>query len=86
MSVQNGEVTLSGTVESRQEKFYAENMADSVSGVTDVINQLRVVHSNAVEGSPLSNEAGSTSYGEGEEKSGQRLGARTSSSMAHSTR
>lgn len=40
--VSNGEVTLSGTVQSRHEKFIAEEIADSVSGVNDVHNQLRV--------------------------------------------
>jgi hypothetical protein len=40
--VSNGEVTLSGTVQSRHEKFIAEEIADSVSGVSDVHNQLRV--------------------------------------------
>lgn len=42
MSVSNGEVTLTGTVQSRAEKFMAEETADDVSGVSDVHNQLRV--------------------------------------------
>jgi len=40
--VSNGEVTLSGTVEFRTEKFVAEELADDVSGVTEVHNQLRL--------------------------------------------
>jgi hypothetical protein len=40
--VSNGEVTLSGTVEFRPEKFVAEQLADDVSGVTAVHNQLRL--------------------------------------------
>jgi len=40
--VQDGEVTLCGTVHSRWDKFAAEEMADSISGVEDVHNQLRV--------------------------------------------
>ncbi|MCW5851474.1 MAG: BON domain-containing protein [Anaerolineae bacterium] len=40
--VENGAVTLSGTVDSRQAKHMAEDAADSVSGVRDVHNQLRV--------------------------------------------
>ncbi|HEX5656953.1 MAG TPA: BON domain-containing protein [Polyangiales bacterium] len=40
--VENGEVTLTGTVRSRHEKFRAEEIADDVSGVSDVHNQLRV--------------------------------------------
>jgi hypothetical protein len=40
--VENGEVTLTGTVESRQAKRLAEDILDSISGVRDVHNQLRV--------------------------------------------
>jgi osmotically-inducible protein OsmY len=42
VTVSNGEVTLSGTVENRNEKFLAEEIADDVSGVNDVHNQLRI--------------------------------------------
>jgi osmotically-inducible protein OsmY len=42
VSVSNGEVTLTGSVLSRQEKFLAEEIADDVTGVSDVHNQLRV--------------------------------------------
>lgn len=40
--VSNTEVTLTGTVNSRAEKRRAEDIADSVSGVTNVENRLRV--------------------------------------------
>lgn len=40
--VENGEVTLSGTVDNRQAKHMAEDAADSVSGVRDVHNELRL--------------------------------------------
>jgi osmotically-inducible protein OsmY len=40
--VQGGEVTLSGNVRSRAEKWDAEDVAASVAGVKDVINELRV--------------------------------------------
>lgn len=40
--VENGEVTLTGSVRSRHEKFRAEEIADDVSGVHDVHNQLRL--------------------------------------------
>jgi hypothetical protein len=40
--VSNSEVTLTGSVQSRPEKFLAEEIADDVSGVTEVHNQLRV--------------------------------------------
>jgi BON domain len=42
VQVQNGEVTLSGTVESRDQKRRAEELAESVSGVQEVINQIRI--------------------------------------------
>ncbi|RYZ06128.1 MAG: BON domain-containing protein [Myxococcales bacterium] len=41
--VENGEVTLEGTVETRRMKHQAENLADEVSGVKDVHNRLRVL-------------------------------------------
>jgi hypothetical protein len=42
VSVTSGEVTLTGRVETRRDKFLAEEIADDVNGVTDVHNQLRV--------------------------------------------
>ncbi|MCA1614333.1 MAG: BON domain-containing protein, partial [Acidobacteria bacterium] len=40
--VENGEVTLSGTVNSRRDKRLAEDIAETVLGVTDVENRIRV--------------------------------------------
>lgn len=40
--VENGEVTLSGFVPTRSQKRIAEWIADSVPGVTDVKNQLKI--------------------------------------------
>ena len=42
VSVQEREVTLSGTIASREDKRRAEDLADSVPGVTLVQNNLRV--------------------------------------------
>lgn len=42
VSVSNGEVTLSGTVTSRDAKRHAEDLVEMVSGVSDVNNQIRV--------------------------------------------
>jgi len=42
VKVDNGEVTLSGTVDERQSKRLAEDIAESVSGVREVHNQIRV--------------------------------------------
>lgn len=42
VSVADGEVTLNGTVESREDKRRAEDIVDDISGVTHVQNNLRV--------------------------------------------
>jgi osmotically-inducible protein OsmY len=42
IKVENGEVTLDGTVDSRQAKRRAEDVVDSISGVRHVQNNLRV--------------------------------------------
>ena len=42
VSVQNAEVTLRGTVDSRQAKRLAEDIADAVSGVKEVVNQIKI--------------------------------------------
>jgi len=42
VEMHGGEVTLTGTVNSREEKRAAEACAQRVSGVREVINQLRV--------------------------------------------
>jgi BON domain-containing protein len=42
VQVEKGEVTLTGTVESRQAKRLAEDILDGISGVRDIHNQLRV--------------------------------------------
>jgi osmotically-inducible protein OsmY len=47
VNVSNREVTLSGTVNSRFEKRHAEDLAESVSGVTHVQNNLRVQQQGA---------------------------------------
>ena len=43
VSVQDGEVTLSGSVESRYSKHRAEDLAEDVTGVKNVQNNLRVI-------------------------------------------
>jgi osmotically-inducible protein OsmY len=42
VTISEGEVTLSGTVDSREAKRRAEDLAEEVSGVKDVTNQLKV--------------------------------------------
>lgn len=46
VAVQNGEVTLTGTVNSRSDKRRAEDIAEYVTGVTNVENRLRVKQSD----------------------------------------
>ena len=45
--VENGEVTLTGTVDARQAKRLAEDLAENCSGVHEVHNQLRVRHAQS---------------------------------------
>ena len=42
VEVKDGEVTLSGTVDSREAKRHAEDVAEQATGVKDVHNRLRV--------------------------------------------
>ncbi len=44
VSIAAGEVVLTGTVDSRYAKRLAENIAESVTGVVNVQNSLRVIH------------------------------------------
>lgn len=46
VAVENAEVTLTGTVKRRSEKRRAEDLAEAVSGVTNVENRLRVKQSS----------------------------------------
>lgn len=46
VQVSGGTVTLSGTVEDRHAKRRAEDIAESVHGVTDVQNQIRINRGN----------------------------------------
>jgi osmotically-inducible protein OsmY len=48
VDVASREVTLSGTVTSRMAKRHAEDLADSVSGVENVQNNLRVIRPSSV--------------------------------------
>jgi len=85
VTVQNREVTLAGTVQDRNEKRWAEDIAESVSGVTHVQNNLRVGQRQgghatgteagdavAMSGNPGSGTAGATA---GSASGGRRTGA-----------
>jgi osmotically-inducible protein OsmY len=44
VTVEDGEVTLSGTVDDRDARWLAEDLAEALSGVRAVHNRLRVAH------------------------------------------
>jgi len=46
IKVEGSEVILTGTVDSKEDKRRAEDIAESISGVKNVQNQIRVEHSN----------------------------------------
>jgi osmotically-inducible protein OsmY len=46
VTVKDGEVTLSGNVNSRDQKRRAEDLAESIGGVRDVLNSLKVIASS----------------------------------------
>jgi osmotically-inducible protein OsmY len=52
VTIKDGEVTLDGTVDSREAKRRAEDIVDDISGVGHVQNNLRVTGSAARPGSP----------------------------------
>jgi osmotically-inducible protein OsmY len=56
VTVNNGEVTLTGTVENRIDKRRAEDLADDISGVKNVQNQLRVKQTTTTAANGLKNE------------------------------
>jgi hypothetical protein len=61
VKVSNGDVTLSGSVDERQAKHMAEDIAGSVMGVKDVNNQIRIKHTAGTEQYPTRETASSTS-------------------------
>jgi len=80
VAVSNGEVTLTGSVMSRHEKFLAEEIADDVSGVTDVHNQLRVARAQTSQGAY--NETSST-YGQTATQTGTQAGTQVGGTEAN---
>jgi len=77
IKVSTGEVTLTGTVNSRHEKRLIEDLASQVSGVSDVTNQLRVQQQQ-------DSSRSSSSSGDGQHKSGQSTGSTSQSSGSQS--
>jgi hypothetical protein len=62
VAVLNGEVTLSGTVDRREQRRRAEDVAESVSGVKHVQNNIRVSGTTTA---GFGNEPGTTSSSSG---------------------
>lgn len=56
VTVSDGEVTLTGTVENRIDKRRAEDLAEDISGVKNVQNQLRVKQTTTTTASGLKNQ------------------------------
>jgi hypothetical protein len=73
VQVQDGEVTLSGTVESRQAKRLAEDLAEQCSGVQQVHNRLRVHSKQGQEGQQGQQQSG---------ESGKSRGGRSASTTS----
>ena len=69
MTVSQGEVTLTGTVETRSAKRRAEDIAEDVSGVKNVENRLRLASSPRTDTGTSSYTTGTTSYVSGTERS-----------------
>jgi len=68
VQVEDSEVTLTGSVNNRRAKHLAEDLVDSISGVSDVNNQLRV----------SKNDLSSTSSQQNAQTSNQSTGSRES--------
>lgn len=89
VAVSNAEVTLTGTVNNRNDKRRAEDLAESISGVTNVENRLRVKQSSygsytgtgLSSGSSMSGTGSTSGTGTGTDISGTP-GSTTSSAAA----
>lgn len=81
VTVQDGVVHLSGSVEERWMKHQAEDIADSCTSVQDVRNELRVRHRQGTGSTQASNDSDATvnrSDGSGRTAAGQQSGERNS--------
>ncbi|WP_244470291.1 CBS domain-containing protein [Microvirga vignae] len=90
VAVQNREVTLTGTVRDRNEKRWAEDIAESVSGVTHVQNNLRVGqrqggHRTGTEAGDAAAASGNPGSGPAGTTAGTAPGGRTSGRQRQST-
>ncbi|KYF93494.1 hypothetical protein BE17_33470 [Sorangium cellulosum] len=89
MKVQNGEVILSGTVRERRFKHQLESLAERISGVNDVRNEIRMYREQqqgeAKTSSGLSSGERSTASGTTGGLSGSTAGASGSATSVGAT-
>lgn len=78
IDVSQGTVTLEGTCTSRRTKMAIEEIADSVSGVQDVENQIRVKKSERSRDSSSSDDRSSSNTFQSSGTSGSKTGSQTS--------
>jgi osmotically-inducible protein OsmY len=76
IQVQNGEVTLTGTVDHRQAKRLAEDVAERVSGVRDVHNHIRVSSSQSQSLTSSTSQSSSSQSHSNEQPSQENSGNR----------
>jgi Flp pilus assembly secretin CpaC len=81
VEVKNGEVTLSGTVNERRMKHMAEDLAERVSSVKEVTNNIRVQKESTHDwSSSSSSQSDSSTDGSSSSTKGSSAGKRASSS------
>jgi len=85
VSVDNNEVTLSGTVNSKQQKRRAEDIAESVSGVHNVQNNLRVKQNQDNDWHNSNSSTGSSSYSGSNTTTGSTTGSTSTGTTGSST-
>jgi len=85
VEINGNEVTLSGTVPSKQQKRRAEDIAESVSGVTNVQNNLRVKQHEYNQSRDWGSDRGSYSSGSSYSGSNISTGSASSGNTSGST-
>ena len=77
VEVQNGEVTLRGTVEDRRQKRLVEDVLEEIPGVRDVHNQLRVQQGAFGQQGQLTGRLAATDQGESSQSAGGAVAGET---------
>lgn len=85
LQVSGGEVTFSGTVKTRQERYQFEQLADGISGVIDVTNNLRVKNEGRSTFSGQSSHGSSSDGGSAMDEKNRRSGTGEKASPAGGT-